>query len=600
MIVGLSTAEISMKRIATFLFVFLFVRVSTGQDPDFDVELAKSATSILGKYCKECHGDDNYYPGLDITDRTTLLRPVDKDQEPFILPGNPGASRIFKQIEAKKMPPEAQKQLSPEDKKTLEAWIAAGAHFPPESRPPRQFLLERTVLTAIQADLMKQTDEQISYTRYFSLLHLWNDVSGSEPTTEEDLQLIRAGVSKLVNSLSNRSRIVRPRIVDPEHGTILAIDIRDYGWDEWHWNQILTKYPYGLKTSSDEARNVVRLTGTSIPYLRADWFIAVASRPPLYHDLLRIPRNAKALEEKLGVNIARNFAKGQLARAAFQNSGVSKQNRMLERHDTTTGGRFFWKSYDMKPNVGPEGDFTRSPLGPKFDGIAGRQPAVFAHDGGEIIYGLPNGLQAYMLVTGEDVRINTGPLDVVSDPNQHASSFEIVNGISCMGCHKHGMIRYERDEIRPIYEKLAGQHVAKKVLELYPPDEVLKSLLRRDEASFLFALEEAIGPFLRVGDEKNRKITDFAEPITKTSKQYLRNVTLADAARELGLPNDPEVAERLGVPSVAKLEALSGLKHFKQIGLANLATGGVTRAAWERAYHRVARELRLGVPVRPR
>ena len=32
-----------------------------------------------------------------------------------------------------------------------------------------------------------------------------------------------------------------------------------------------------------------RLTGSDLPALRADWFVATATRPPLYHTVLDLP-----------------------------------------------------------------------------------------------------------------------------------------------------------------------------------------------------------------------------------------------------------------------------------------------------------------------
>ena len=553
----------------------------------FDPEVARQGVAFLETYCVRCHGVDQKYPGLDLKDRATLLRPKDTAEEPFIVPGDPDESRIWDVVHTEYMPPERQPQPTDEQRAVLRRWIEAGAHFPPPERPAREFLGEETVLAAIEADLGNLTEQEISHTRYFSLAHLWNDTQGSDPTTEEDLQLVRAGLSKLVNSLSTRSRIVLPRILDPEFGTILAIDMRDYGWDEWHWNEVAKLYPYALKVSSRSATNIYRLTQTRIPYLRADWFIAMASRPPLYHRLLNIPVNAKALESQLGVDIFENFNQGKLARAAFQESGVSQQNRMVERHDTTGGGRYYWKSYDIKPATGEKGDFTRRPLGPLFERAAGRQLAAFEHDGGEIIYSLPNGLQAYMLVAGNDQRIDQGPPDVVYDPNSHSGSFLITNGISCMGCHKHGMFAWEKDEIRPLFEDRRGQRVADKVLQLFPPNEQMQQLVQQDRDHFLTALTAAIGPFVRVGDNQGRSIRDYEEPITKVSNRYLLDVTMATAARELGLADAQQLAPLLQLSTVRRL----GLGNW------NNPDGVVAREAWEKAYGRFARELGIGIPI---
>lgn len=582
----------------------VFAAAVFAQEPapsKFDPELAKRGVIFLKTYCQKCHGDDLRYPGLDVADLATLLDPKDDSEAPFIVPGTPGESRLWDAVETKYMPPEKQPQPSEEEKAAFKRWIEAGANFPTEARQEREFLGEQSILKLIAEDLNQLPDDKLPHVRYFSLAHLWNDTQGKEPTTDADLRMLRAAVSKLVNSLSSKSLIVVPRIVDDEYGTLLAIDIRDYGWDEWHWNQVLSQYPYGLKVSSQEATRIYRVTGTNVPYIRADWFCAVASRPPLYHAMLRIPTNAKALEADLGVDIRSNFDNGQLARAAFQKSGVSQQNRMVERHNTTRGGRYYWKSYDMLPGTGEEGDFIRRPLGPVFEEATGRQLATFKHDGGEIIYSLPNGLQAYMLVDGTDVRIDQGPPAVVYDPNQHGGTFLITNGISCMGCHRNGMINLPADEVRPIYEQQNGQMVAERVLALFPKPETMQTLVRGDSEAFMRHIKEATGPFLQVGEDEKKDISDFAEPVTNVNRRYLLNVDLATAARELGLPATRDQAKPLGLKSQEDLAVLGELQLFKELGLANWNNAGtISRENWEKAFGRVAREFKIGVPIRTR
>ena len=581
-----------MQRIfLPYLLFLVCTTICVAQEPSASVDepLAKQGAAFLKTYCQKCHGDDFRYPALDVTNRATLLTPKDPSEKPFIVPSNLAESRLWEAVDTDYMPPERQPQPSAEEKEAFKKWIEAGAHFPPEERPQREFRGEESILAAIEQDLRNLSDDQIPHARYFSLAHLWNDTTGKEPTTEEDLRLTRAALSKLVNSLSSKSRIVVPRIVDGEFGTVLAIDMRDYGWDDWHWNEVLKSYPYGLKVSSQSATNIYRSTQTRVPYLRADWFIAKASRPPLYHTLLNIPQNAKALEAGLGVDIFRNFESGKLSRAAFQKSGVSQQNRMLERHDTTGGGRYYWKSYDMLPGTAEQGDFTRRPLGPQFEQLGKSQLAPFKHDGGEIIWSLPNGLQGYMLVTGADARIDEGPIQVVFDPNAHSGSVTIVNGVSCMGCHKHGMFPWEKDDIRPLFEGKGSQAVADKVLELFPTNEAMKQLVRKDQKFFLAALEEAIGPFVQVGNDSNRPIEDFPEPITRASNRYQQDITVLIAGRELGLAEGKQMV-------------VSSPRLMRELGLANWSNpnGTVSREAWETAYGRLARDLEIGVPIRVR
>ncbi|WP_436425189.1 hypothetical protein, partial [Enterococcus faecium] len=78
----------------------------------------------------------------------------------------------------------------------------------------------------------------------------------------------------------------------------------------------------------------------------------------------------------------RNFV---AQRAAFQRSGVSQNNRLIERHPSRSG--FFWTSYDFAGNRDRQSLFS-FPLGPN-------GPNAFHHDGGETIFSLPNGFQAY-------------------------------------------------------------------------------------------------------------------------------------------------------------------------------------------------------------
>jgi hypothetical protein len=149
------------------------------------------------------------------------------------------------------------------------------------------------------------------------------------------------------------------------------------------------------------------------------------------------------------------------------------------------------------------------------------------------------------------------------------------------------MFPWEKDEIRPLFEGKQGQSVADKVLELYPPNESMQQLVRKDQKFFLAALEEAIGPFVNDGSDANRAIEEFPEPITRVSNRYQQDITVSIAGRELGL-------------SAEKQKALASPRLLRDLGLANWLNdnGSVSREAWEVAYCRLARELEIGVPIR--
>jgi hypothetical protein len=117
----------------------------------------------------------------------------------------------------------------------------------------------------------------------------------------------------------------------------------------------------------------------------------------------------------------------------------------------------------------------------------------------------------------------------------------------------------------------------------------MQQLVQKDKKSFLMALEEAIGPFVKVGSDATRSIEDFPEPITRVSNRYQQDITAPIAGRELGLSDE-------------KQNVLAGPRILRELGLANWlnSNGTVSREAWETAYGSLARELEIGVPIRVR
>jgi hypothetical protein len=315
------------------------------------------------------------------------------------------------------------------DLAVLMEWIQAGAPVP-EARAPRRFLSADEMLRAISDDLAKAPARERQFLRYFTLTHLYN-----AGLSEEELQSFRHGLTKLVNSLSWGKRIVVPKAIDSER-TLLRIDLRDYQWNEKNWETVLGRNPYGIVFDSTAARFITEETRCPLPFVRADWFVAAASRPPLYHDLLQLPGNERELERLLRVDVAENVRQERAVRAGFNSSGVSRNNRLIERHES--GGTVYWKSYDFGNNTGRQNLFAH-PIGP------GDDDASFQHDGGEIIFSLPNGLQGYFLTDGKGTRIDKGPTAIVSDPRRPDRAVE--NGLSCMSCHARGIID-KADQVR--------------------------------------------------------------------------------------------------------------------------------------------------------
>jgi serine/threonine-protein kinase len=565
-------------------------------------ELRQRAFGVLQTYCMQCHGDDFKYPALDLRDRSTLLRPKDESEKPFLTPGKLDDSRIWERVDSGNMPPDDQRQPTAEDKAALKAWILAGAEFPESTRPKRPFVGERSLLSTIAADLQSQPANRRIYLRYFSLVHLWNNPD----VTDEQLRLVRAGVSKLINSLSSQPRIVVPVLIGQD-GLVMRIDLRDYGWThKHHWRALLhldangkepeSRYPYGLAIGGDEATRVYELTGCDLPYLRADWFVHQAARPPLYHqlvtfpDYIGVPERLETLERLLSVDLLADFEQDKLWRAAFsgEKSGVSDHNRMVERHDAKYG--YYWPSYDSAGDFNRQ-NFFKFPLGPEFPDR--NNLGAFKHDGGEMIFSLPNGLQAYMLATSDGKRINVGPQAIVKDPQQFSGGYDIVNGISCMGCHRQGMIPFT-DTLRQQFEGRSGA-IADKVLRLYPEKEKMDVFVAQDRQRFMNALQQAIGGFF----DKQSDISKLPEPVTAVAKMYDHPLSLSEIAFELGLPESQQEATAAGIKATAGELAtvIKFSEKLRQLELTPLTVGEpITRQQWEQSYQRAARELGIGTP----
>jgi serine/threonine-protein kinase len=570
-----------------------------------DDDLSAAGYAVLQTHCVRCHGEEFSFPGLDMRLRETLLASDAPEKPAFLVPGKARESRIYLHaagLRQDKMPPEGEPQPSPAEITLLEKWIDAGAEFPSFSdRPARAFVGEKQLVETLLADIESQPEEKQRFLRYFTIGHLWNDPG----TSDETLALTRAAISKLVNSLSNQRAIVPPVPVGPD-GLVLRIDMRHYGWkDSTHWLPLLKGYPYGLVHSDDVARRLYRVAASDLPYIRGDWFCHNATRPALYHrlamlpgirgtDHVGLPDSQQRLEQLLGVDIAGDFKRDRVMRAgiAVGKSGVSDHNRIVERHDTSFG--HYWLSYDSAASDGRQ-NHVNFPLGPKFPGS--ENVAAFDHDGGEIIFSLPNGLQAYLLTTAAGDRLDEGPVNIVQDKARHSGSFVIVNAVSCMGCHKEGMISFT-DTIRPDYENRPGE-VAEKVRRLYPPAEDMARAVARDREQFLAALRQAVDPFLRDAAGKPLDPATLPEPITDVSKRYDLNLAVADVARELGLPANRAAAELAGLPVAAGElpTAIRTSNALRRLDLGPLAAGErIKRSQWEGTNQRVSREMGLGIP----
>ena len=534
-----------MKNHIHFLMLLTIIvfGINTAQAQD---TLGQQAYAILENKCLNCHGTGgSFTENLLIENRDQLIAGGS------VVPNNPGASELYLRListdTAKRMPL-LQPALSDNAIATIRNWITQGAPDW-EVEQDINFITTDTLLDTIQAHLTTLESYERPYARYFSLTHLYN--AGE---TAENLQAYRNALSKLVNSLSWGHDIIKPHPIDPQQ-TLLYVDLRHYEWDEWDtrddvWERIEQDYPYtrefNAETEAERFEKLTQLrqdTQSNVPFIQADWFLATASLPPLYHDILRLPDTDLALEQQLGINVQRNIQQSpgiRVSRAGIVDSGVSKNNRVVERHTSSYGA--YWKSYDFAGSVGAQNIRTH--------------PLSFQHDGGEIVFNLPNGLQAYYISDDKGNRIDKAPTDIVSNPA--ASDPAVRNGLSCIGCHTEGMKTFD-DVMRTTIELTENPNYDKtQALRLYVGQDKMDKLLEQDTEKYRQALVKATGEGF-----------EDIEPVHRAHEVFEQPLNAANAAAALGLKTETLVQQ------------VQDKQSLQNLGLTSLLGGGtLNRDAW--------------------
>jgi mono/diheme cytochrome c family protein len=476
-----------------------------------EIEMPTAVRQILERRCSACHtyGERDPIGWGSVLD---LSRMISAD---VVVPGDPDHSRMWNRVAVRADMPYNGQRLTAPELQVLRSWIGN------LNRPTQKPRSHEELLDAIVADQAKQ--KPANDYRYVSFAHF-----ADERRAPEELQSAVSVFSVVLNSLSRKATLVRPEPADPGR-TLYRFRLSDLGWGQDEWDKLISFYPYCLRSDKAPHRTLYDRLQTEAPYLRGDWFIATATKPPLYEFLLDIPATLQELEEDLRIDIKTNLekAKPEAVRIGFRSSGVSAHNRMIERHKLGNAGGFFWISYDFNSDV-DRADLRENPLGPLNLNIKNFQNA-FDHAGGEVIYTLPNGMQAYLLVNAAGTRIDTAPKEIVKDPRRRPGAVE--NGISCIGCHGVTGMNKPRvyDEILRYAEDHKNRFPKRELDEiraLYPTNG--DQILSEDAARYLKVMEAAGGARVDPG-------TIEYDAFINLVGQYEGKVGLRAGAMELGL-----------------------------------------------------------------
>jgi mono/diheme cytochrome c family protein len=477
-----------------------------------EIELPTGVRNILERRCSACHTYGERDP-IGWGSAMDLSRMIASD---IVVPGDPDKSRLWNRVAVRADMPFNGSRLDGAEIAVLRAWMA-NLNRPTQKPRSQEELLDLVVTD--QAKVRAQGNDH----RYISFAHF-----ADERRSGEELKAAAEVLSVVINSLSRRAGLVKPEPIDPGQ-TIFRFRLSQLGWDREDWDELMTFYPYCIRSEKQAHRAVYDRLQTEGPIIRGDWFLATATKPPLYERLLDIPQTIPELEDDLNIDIVENINRRNnrnVIRVGFQSSGVSANNRMIERHARPNGG-YFWISYDFNNNE-DEADLRRNPLGPaafdeqNFDNR-------FVHQGGEAIWSLPNGMQAYLLADAAGNRVDTAPKDIVRDARRPPGAVE--NGVSCIGCHGVTGMNVPRvfDEI----PKYADEHRRdfndrefREIKALYPTNG--QQIIAADAARYLKVMQAVGG----TGIEPGR--TEYDAFINLVG-QYEGKVGLRGGAMELGL-----------------------------------------------------------------
>jgi len=285
---------------------------------------------------------------------------------------------------------------------------------------------------------------------------------------------------------------------------------------------------------------LIKLTYSEVPILRADWFIVNASVPPAYYNFLGLGNKEKDFENLVFANeeLAKK-ARSQFKAVVVQ-SMVARNNRTLTRSPTFTNG-YYWASHDVLTSTNDK-NFLINFLHEKFDAS-------------EIIGTLPNGLQAYFVSDGKGNRLDFANPDVAID---NTSVDRIVRtGRSCMICHSEGIKPIE-DNIRQLNRKLTNlesvrllitdEEQAYQVVDLFGSD--LDKQIVKDQQLFADAVGFVNGLDPNANGKQFAIIWDAYQEWNLTKEVICRECccTQAELEKYVRLSNDPVILGLIKMP----------------------------------------------------
>jgi hypothetical protein len=336
---------------------------------------------------------------------------------------------------------------------------------------------------------------------------------------------------------------------------------RDVTEDPEFAKMVWARVQEGSKEAAGQDGNEANKNGFKDDYVELSQLVYTLSRPDVYNSIMAIPIYADELEDELEV-VKTNGADSY--QFFVFDKAINISSRQMFRA-TTRSGRFYWKTFDIFTGSGQQFPYYDHPI-PKFVTLGGgedrnysllaslAQPQVgsepegcnaqssfgdyamctqYTGTGGvqqhasEVIWELPNGLQAYAIYGGLNQRRTDAFTFIVVDPRRRRSAannggnpygeLRLNLAASCMGCHEDGM-KLANNGLRRQLEKgtldadwTSDPSVVERVRELYPTTAETREIIESDHTPFYEAMLQ-IREGMIMGEDKNL----YVEPIVNT------------------------------------------------------------------------------------
>lgn len=354
----------------------------------------------------------------------------------------------------------------------------------------------------------------------------------------------RAVINFWLNSLSrSRQEAIPYKVSD----TLYRFNLEYYDWSAEAWDQVAADDPYFQPYLDGLKETPAKLV------LRVDYFIAATSEDKHYRAMLGLGDTVGDAQASFRIRPEDVQALRVDLAGIVLDSKVAFHNRRLVRYPTLLG--YWWQSEDHDSDAGDANALDR---------LTDSRIA-----GGEFIWRLPNGLQAYLIANAQGKVLATVPPNIAQDYHTASKDKQVHNPRSCIGCHATGINAFRDD---------ASDLIRSGVIELrsYDPDKSkrleelflgeLPQLIDADQRAYLDAVDRVCG----------LTPAEAAQQYETVVYTYLeKRVTADQAARELGItPNDLIFA----AVDYGKAKAVSGT-------IAALMAGKtVSREAWADVY----------------